>query len=239
MFPGGGAIRFMVVVRRDQKLAPYLEDIDFSHNSIDRIDDLAFLTQLAKLNLNYNRIWSVENIVSAVGNVRELSLRGNNLETFQGASQRPPRHRRSPACTSLTGRARSRGSPGHVRRRAGLEQLKSLVVLDLGENRVSEVNEVNRLGGLPLLERINLRGNPMATAGRTYRVHVLAQFRNRAAEVRFLRPPSPCMRPLTWVPAGAGRGTHQISDHAGWRQPQRTRLGWSIAGPRLASRGHS
>lgn len=67
--------------------------------------------------------------------------------------------------------------------RKGLEQLKSVVVLDLADNRVAELNEVNRLGTLPLLERLSLRGNPMATSGRMYRVHTLAQFRDRAAEV--------------------------------------------------------
>jgi hypothetical protein len=66
----------------------------------------------------------------------------------------------------------------------GLEALKSVVSLDLADNRVAEANECNRLGTLPLLERLALRGNPMAGSGRAYRVHVLAQFRDRAGEVR-------------------------------------------------------
>jgi len=75
-----------VVAAAPKKLAPHLEDMDFAHNAIERIQDLEFLTNLSKLNLSFNRICTVENVVSALGNIRELYLRGNNLESFQGAS---------------------------------------------------------------------------------------------------------------------------------------------------------
>jgi len=105
--------------------------------------------------------------------------------------------------------------------RPGLEQLKSVVVLDLADNRVAELNEVNRLGTLPLLERLSLRGNPMATSGRTYRVHTLAQFRDRAAEVR-----------RAWFRrCCAGSATGSVTGRLNPRCCQRARSCWTASFP--------
>jgi Leucine-rich repeat (LRR) protein len=59
----------------------------------------------------------------------------------------------------------------------GIENLKSLVGLDLSYNIISIFSELEVLGTLPLLQNLWLEGNPICCA-RWYRAHVFSFFRN-------------------------------------------------------------
>lgn len=63
-----------------------------------------------------------------------------------------------------------------------MEKLYSLQHLDLSYNRIVELNETNRIGELPFLEELMLKGNPFCEQ-RPYRPHVFAHLGERSSLV--------------------------------------------------------
>ena len=65
-----------------------------------------------------------------------------------------------------------------------LDKLYSLEQLDLSHNQISGQRQVDRLGNLPMLEKLWLKGNPVSTHEH-YRVQTLLSFTQRSNEVYF------------------------------------------------------
>jgi len=53
----------------------------------------------------------------------------------------------------------------------------------VGDNFISELNETNRLGELPFLEVVVVRGNPFCEQGKPYRVHMFGYMGDRFERV--------------------------------------------------------
>ena len=67
-----------------------------------------------------------------------------------------------------------------------LDKLYCLEELDLSGNQISEQFVIDRIGTLPILEKLVLKGNPIAASGK-YRIHTFMSFGTRHTEVSNLR----------------------------------------------------
>ncbi|XP_077982564.1 nischarin-like [Glandiceps talaboti] len=129
------------------KLMPKVEYLDLSHNSVDNLEHLQHLSCLSHVDLSHNSIQSVEALNRKLGNIKSLNLAGNQLETL-----------------------------------SAFAKLYSLVELNVSHNQISEVIEVKHVSILPCLEKLTLIGNPV-TIVTDYRTKILEIFADRASEL--------------------------------------------------------
>lgn len=74
----------------------------------------------------------------------------------------PPSHRSVANVYAVLGNLRSLNLRGNrVNSTSGLERVFSLEEVDLSRNNIRGLEEVARLGQLPLLRRVALEGNPL------------------------------------------------------------------------------
>ncbi|XP_068107996.1 nischarin isoform X2 [Hyperolius riggenbachi] len=66
------------------KIAPQIEFLALSHNSISAIENLQYLYNLIHLDLSYNKLSGLEGVHSKIGNIKTLNLAGNLLESLKG-----------------------------------------------------------------------------------------------------------------------------------------------------------
>ncbi|KAK3601596.1 hypothetical protein CHS0354_027843 [Potamilus streckersoni] len=69
------------------QLMPRIEQLNLSHNQIDCIQHLQWLSEMTSLDLSYNLITSQEALHTKLGNLKILNLARNKLETLQGFSK--------------------------------------------------------------------------------------------------------------------------------------------------------
>lgn len=69
------------------KIAPQIEFLALSHNSISSIENLQHLYNLVHLDLSYNKLSGLEGIHSKIGNIKTLNLAGNLLESLKGLNK--------------------------------------------------------------------------------------------------------------------------------------------------------
>jgi Leucine-rich repeat (LRR) protein len=66
-----------------------VQQIDLSHNLIERIENLQFCYSLEILDLSYNKISTLENAVETLGNLKILILRHNKITSTLGLEVLP------------------------------------------------------------------------------------------------------------------------------------------------------
>ena len=125
-----------------------LERLDLSYNKIERPPRLP--ASLISLNLSYNP--QCQNLaglaVSSLMNLRELVMTNNTLTSTHGLSH-------------LTNLEVLNLSDNSIKKLSGLEMLGRLKVLILVHNNINNVIALRCLSCNELLERLDLRGNPV------------------------------------------------------------------------------
>ncbi|XP_025106237.1 nischarin-like isoform X3 [Pomacea canaliculata] len=64
-----------------------VEQLDLSHNQLENVQNLQWLSNLTQLDLSHNRLRRLDSLHTKLGNVTSLSLAGNMIETLQGFSK--------------------------------------------------------------------------------------------------------------------------------------------------------
>ena len=77
---------------------PRCEYLDLSHNKLEDIQNLNYLSSLGHLDLSSNSIRMLNSLHTKLGNIKSLNLQGNKLESLQGESICHPIH----PCPSLS-----------------------------------------------------------------------------------------------------------------------------------------
>ncbi|XP_027147697.1 leucine-rich repeat and guanylate kinase domain-containing protein isoform X1 [Larimichthys crocea] len=145
-----------------------LKEVNFSHNRMTKMEDLSAYSSLSKMDLGYNSFTEISGLEQCC-NLSNLSLAHNKISKISGLGSLPLTH----LCL--------RGN--QLERIEGLENLKSLQVLDLSlnsikslsglqnlhllgsinleKNLISEIQEYKHIHDLFLLRDINVLGNPV------------------------------------------------------------------------------
>lgn len=69
------------------KLMPQVEILDLSHNRLEMIDNLQFLSHLRRANLSHNLIERLASLHTKLGNVTALNLSDNKLDSLEGLAK--------------------------------------------------------------------------------------------------------------------------------------------------------
>lgn len=167
----------VVLMDESLQLLPAIETLDLSRNKFAKVDNLRKCTKLRNLDLGFNHLRSISSLsevsVSFIVHSRTLDCRVADCEYTLLAVF-------TVTCAYL--QVSSRIVKLVVRNNAlstvnGIENLKSLMGLDLSYNIISNFSELEILGTLSLLQNLWLEGNPICCA-RWYRAHVFSFFRN-------------------------------------------------------------
>uniref|UniRef100_A0A915AA86 PX domain-containing protein n=1 Tax=Parascaris univalens TaxID=6257 RepID=A0A915AA86_PARUN len=149
-----------------------LEDADFSFNQLEQIDEsVGLLEPVVRMDLSHNNLTDIGMHLQHLSFLCELDLSHNGIEHLDDWH------------IKLGNMKRLRLAGNCIRSLKGLSKLYSLEFLDLSDNSISTPEDVAAVGGLPCLEHIILRGNPVRQVVE-YRTKVLESFGERAAEVR-------------------------------------------------------
>ncbi|CAD5115299.1 DgyrCDS4289 [Dimorphilus gyrociliatus] len=145
---------------------------DLSYNGLTRIDEsTSLLLSLQKLNLSHNRLTSIDNLhhLSALD---ELNLSHNQIADL-------PSDMRAKIGNVTVLNLATTG----LRCLAPLAKLFSLKDLNVSDNLVARVDDVRPIAGLPCLEKLQLKRNPL-TAELDYRFRLLELLSPREREVQ-------------------------------------------------------
>lgn len=147
-----------------------LRALDCSHNNIPCIDaSMLKATQVRQLNLSHNLLRDISHLDQCFL-LDELNLSYNHLMDLTDINAKLGNIR-----VLLL-------NNNQIKEIGSLEKLYSLERLDLSHNLISTANRVEGLGGLPNLQVLWLRDNPL-TASESYRVDVYTAFGPRFEEV--------------------------------------------------------
>nr|XP_034572130.1 uncharacterized protein LOC117836752 isoform X2 [Setaria viridis] len=150
---------------KDSPVWSKLSYVSCASNGIVLMDEsLQLLPAIETLDLSRNKFAKVDNLRKCT-KLRNLDLGFNHLRSISSLSEVSSRIVklvvRNNALTTVH----------------GIENLKSLMGLDLSYNIISNFSELEILGTLSLLQNLWLEGNPICCA-RWYRAHVFSFFRN-------------------------------------------------------------
>lgn len=150
---------------KDSPVWSKLSYVSCASNGVVLMDEsLQLLPATETLDLSRNKFAKVDNLQKCT-KLRNLDLGFNHLRSISSLSEVSSRIVklvvRNNALTTVN----------------GIENLKSLMGLDLSYNIISIFSELEILGTLPLLQNLWLEGNPICCA-RWYRAHVFSFFRN-------------------------------------------------------------
>lgn len=168
----------------------HLECIDFSGNLLTTIDkSMTLAPKLKTINFEQNRLSLLENLNELVF-LQKLNLSSNCFSEFDDW------HLQLGNLYTLN------LSQNKIKKLSGLRKLLSLHNLDLSCNCIDELDEIVHLAGLPLLENLQLTGNPLSRSvgmcsfynliiitiyisifSKDYRGRVLAKFHDRMDEI--------------------------------------------------------
>ncbi|GJN08618.1 hypothetical protein PR202_ga26559 [Eleusine coracana subsp. coracana] len=150
---------------KDSPVWSKLSYVSCASNGLVLMDEsLQLLPAVETLDLSRNKFAKVDNLRKCT-KLRSLDLGFNHLRSISSLNEVSSR------IVKLVVRNNAL-STVH-----GIENLKSLVGLDLSYNIISSFSELEVLGTLPLLQNLWLEGNPICCA-RWYRAHVFSFFRN-------------------------------------------------------------
>ncbi|XP_039831193.1 uncharacterized protein LOC120692054 isoform X3 [Panicum virgatum] len=150
---------------KDSPVWSKLSYVSCTSNGIVLMDEsLRLLPAIETLDLSRNKFAKVDNLRKCT-KLQNLDLGFNHLRSISSLSEVSSRIVklvvRNNALTTIH----------------GIENLKSLMGLDLSYNIISNFSELEILGTLSLLQNLWLEGNPICCA-RWYRAHVFSFFRN-------------------------------------------------------------
>ncbi|KAL6867581.1 hypothetical protein ACP4OV_015605 [Aristida adscensionis] len=150
---------------KDSPVWSRLSYVSCSSNDLVLMDEsLQLLPAVETLDLSRNKFAKVDNLRKCT-KLRILDLGFNHLRSISSLSE--------VSCRIVKLVVRNNAlTTVH-----GIENLKSLMGLDLSYNIISNFSELEILGALPLLQNLWLEGNPICCA-RWYRAHVFSFFRN-------------------------------------------------------------
>ncbi|KAM3588195.1 uncharacterized protein V6R79_023856 [Siganus canaliculatus] len=137
-----------------------LKEVNFSHNRMTKMSDLSAFFTLSKLDLGYNNFREISGLEQCC-KLTHLSLAHNKISKINGLDSLPLRE----LCL--------RGN--QLDRIEGLENLKSLRVLDLSLNRI---NTLCGLQNLHILGSLNLEKNLISDVQECKHVHDLLHLRD-------------------------------------------------------------
>ncbi|XP_075738550.1 nischarin isoform X3 [Rhipicephalus microplus] len=174
------------------RLLTSVEHLELVGNNLLQLENLECLSRLSTLNMADNRLRQLPPLHTRLGNVRQLSLAGNQIDSLAAFSWQEKLHaalssantllrRRLPAATASP-LLPSEPQPERGQHMTRLSRLYSLVELDVSRNAIALVSEVGHVGALPCLESLDLRANPVNQMI-DYRAHALLLFGGRAHEV--------------------------------------------------------
>lgn len=148
--------------------------------------------QVKLANFGYNDIWSIDQSMRNILNVQELHLNDNRLRKVSNLKSL---HKlillnlSGNLIESLEGWNMEIGnveilqlSANKLKSLKGLSKLRSLQVVDLSMNEIDDLDEINEIAQLPLIDNVNLNGNPLALLV-DYRAKVLSMFGDRCNEI--------------------------------------------------------
>ncbi|KAJ1298183.1 hypothetical protein BS78_01G434500 [Paspalum vaginatum] len=150
---------------KDSPVWTKLSYVSCASNGLVLMDEsLQLLPAIETLDLSQNKFAKVDNLRKCT-KLRNLDLGFNHLRSISSLSEVSSRIVklvvRNNALTTVN----------------GIENLKSLMGLDLSYNIISNFSELEIIGTLSLLQNLWLEGNPICCA-RWYRAHVFSFFRN-------------------------------------------------------------
>ncbi|EFO21082.2 hypothetical protein LOAG_07406 [Loa loa] len=149
-----------------------LEEIDFSFNELEEIDEsISLLNLVKKMNLSHNLLTSIGDHLQHLTMLTELNLSHNAIEDLDLWY------------TKLGNVKRLYLAGNKISALNGLHKLYALEFLDLTDNTVASPDDLRAVGALPCLDHLILRGNPIRQVIE-YRIKVLEHFGERAVEVK-------------------------------------------------------
>ncbi|TMS39675.1 hypothetical protein L596_006161 [Steinernema carpocapsae] len=148
-----------------------IEEVDFSFNDIVSIhSSIVLLKTMQRLNLSHNKIVNIGEQLQHLAFLTELDLSHNAIEKID-------------EWHTKLGNIKILNLAGNkIANIHGLRKLYSLQSLDLSENAISEMESATAVGNLPLLEKYDLRGNPVLNTIE-YRTRVFESFGERFTEI--------------------------------------------------------
>ncbi|ETN80527.1 leucine Rich repeat-containing domain protein [Necator americanus] len=149
-----------------------LEEADFSFNELKSIDEsVRVLGGVQKLNFSHNNVTDIGPYLQHLTCLTELDLSSNGISSVQQWNEVLGNVKKIILANNA------------IKDVTGLSRLYSLEFLDLRNNAIDTVPSVYPLGGLPCLEVLHLRGNPVRKVVE-YRTRVLEAFAERSWEVK-------------------------------------------------------
>ncbi|KAK6748333.1 hypothetical protein RB195_001137 [Necator americanus] len=149
-----------------------LEEADFSFNELKSIDEsVRVLGGVQKLNFSHNNVTDIGPYLQHLTCLTELDLSSNGISSVQQWNEVLGNVKKIILANNA------------IKDVTGLSRLYSLEFLDLRNNAIDTVPSVYPLGGLPCLEVLHLRGNPVRKVVE-YRTRVLEAFAERSCEVK-------------------------------------------------------
>ncbi|GFS06975.1 nischarin [Elysia marginata] len=144
------------------QLLQNLERLNLSHNLIESIQNLQWLSQLTYLDLSHNKIRHLDSLHTKLGNLKCLLISHNCLENLHEISLAPS---------------------------TGFAKLFSLQTLDISHNSIAKIEELWFVSQLPCIEDLIVTGNAV-TNSLDYRTKTLEMFGDRVREVVLDKQPS-------------------------------------------------
>lgn len=155
----------------EQQVWRGIEELDLSYNTITDIDGaIRLVPNVHTLILTQNKISDISTNLSSLAHLSNLIL-SNNLITNCDSLH-----------TKLGNVVSIDLSQNTISTLRGFERLYSLENLDISCNRISDIEDIRYVAGLPCLEHLCLTGNPVAITV-DYRVKVFEHFGSRAVDI--------------------------------------------------------
>ncbi|KAM8740600.1 leucine-rich repeat and guanylate kinase domain-containing protein isoform 3-T3 [Acanthopagrus schlegelii] len=145
-----------------------LKEVNFSHNRMTNMKDLSAYTSLSKLDLGYNSFGEITGLEQCC-KLTNLSLEHNKISGISGLDGLPLTHLclRGNQLVKIEGLENLKSlqvvdlSLNSIRSLSGLQNLHLLGSINLENNLISEIQECKHIHDLFLLRDLNLQGNPV------------------------------------------------------------------------------
>lgn len=163
-----------------------------SPDSIHEKTDGVNWQQVEVANFAYNDIWTIDASIKQIGNVQELHLNDNRIKKISNLKSLHKLNSLNLSSNIIESVDNWNYEIGNIQMLnlasnklkvlKGISKLRSLVALDVSFNEIDAIEEIDEIAQLPLIESLNLNGNPLAIIV-DYRSKVLSRFSERCNEV--------------------------------------------------------
>lgn len=163
-----------------------------SPDSIHEKTDGAVWKNVEMANFAFNDIWTIDASIKQIGNVKQLHLNDNRIKKIANLKSLHNLNHLDLSMNIIDSVDMWHYELGNIETLQlsnnklkvlqGLSKLRSLVVLDLSFNEIDDIGEIDEINQLPLIENLNLNGNPLAVIV-DYRSKVMSRFSERCNEI--------------------------------------------------------